>query len=307
MWNNTTHGNTNMNRFERLMEHKGHLERLAQIKTVLNTKTPKTPSFISKKMIKPVVRLERALKIHHDNQVIFNRMYEIKTKNSPYSACMNIPSKCPAYELFGHHRSRKKEIIKTENNKLYKRFTSARPTYNLEKLAKEYEYSKYLEKIISQNNNRGNPNLDFVSFGTFNQKIRSFSFYKNINNKLICDIDLNNKGRKRPRSSYSSKKIFKPSLTLNPNNMKEEWFTKTDYDNSKSNNNTISDKPKLQRPHSCKPKIVINREIENNSDIFNSEQVFNISHKIHRNYRNKPSSGKTRTNGSYSTNVMTSS
>ena len=32
MWNNITHGNTNMNRFERLMEHKGHLERLAQAK-----------------------------------------------------------------------------------------------------------------------------------------------------------------------------------------------------------------------------------------------------------------------------------
>lgn len=32
MWNNITHGNTNMNKFERLMEHKGHLERLAQTK-----------------------------------------------------------------------------------------------------------------------------------------------------------------------------------------------------------------------------------------------------------------------------------
>jgi hypothetical protein len=305
MWNNITHGNTNMNRFERLMEHKGHLERLAQIKKVINTKNPKTPSFISKRMINPGSRLERALKIHYENQNLFNRMYEIRTKNSPYSACMNIPSKCPAYELLGYHRSRKKNIIKNENNKLYKRFTLARPTYNLGKLAKDYEYSKYLEKIISQNNNRGNPNLDFVSFGKFNQKIRSYSFYRSINNKLKCDIDLNNK--ERPRSSYSSKRIFKPNLTVNQNNAKDEWFAKTDYSNNNSNNNNnLFEKPKLQRPHSCKPKIVINREIQNNSDIINSDQVFNNSHKIHRNYRNKPSSGKTRTNGSYSTNVMTS-
>lgn len=41
MWNNITHGNTNMNKFERLMEHKGHLERLAQTRNVIDTKIQK--------------------------------------------------------------------------------------------------------------------------------------------------------------------------------------------------------------------------------------------------------------------------
>ena len=45
MWNNIPPANTNMNKFECLMAHKGHLERLAQARKVINNKKPKTPSF----------------------------------------------------------------------------------------------------------------------------------------------------------------------------------------------------------------------------------------------------------------------
>lgn len=295
MWNNITHGNTNMNRFERLMEHKGHLERLAQIKKVINTKNPKTPSFISKKMINPGSRMERALKILYENKVIYNRMYDIRNKTSPYSACMNIPSKCPAYELLSHHRLKKNVTIKTENEKLYKRFTFARPTYNIQKLVDDYEYSKYLEKNISQNNNRKNPNLEFVSFEKFNEKIRNRSFYGKIRRKINNNFSLNN-SLERAQSSNSSKKCLMPCLTTNQN-MNDEWIKNTDF------NNNSKEKSKIKRPNSCRPNIVINRELQNNSNIFNSETGYNISHKISR---TKPASGKTRTNGSYSTNILTS-
>lgn len=289
MWNNITHGNTNMNRFERLMEHKGHLERLAQTKKVINTNNPKIPSFISKRMINPGSRMERALKIHYENQVIYNRMYEINNKNSPYSACMNIPLKCPAYELLTHHRLKKNNVIQTENNKLYKRFTFARPTYNAQNLEQEYKYSKYLENNISKNRNRINPNLDFISYEKFNEKIRNRSFYGKIK-RLKNDF---NNSLKKEQSCYSTQKLTIPCLTVNNN---EERFRKTEYDIN------IIEEPK-KRPNSCKPKIMINREIQDTSDILNSEPGYNISH---RTYRTKPTSGKTRTNGSYSTNIMTS-
>ena len=295
MWNNITHGNTNMNRFERLMEHKGHLERLAQIKKVINTKNPKTPSFISKKMINPGSRMERALKILYENKVIYNRMYDIRNKTSPYSACMNIPSKCPAYELLTHHRLKKNVTIKTDNEKLYKRFTFARPTYNVQKLADEYEYSKYLEKNISKNNNRKNPNLEFVSFEKFNEKIRNRSFYGRIKRKIKNNFSLNN-SLEKAQSCYSSKKCLMPCLTMNQNN-NDEWIKNTDY------SNISKEKSKIKRPNSCRPNIVINREVEDNSNIFNSEPGYNISHRVSR---TKPASGKTRTNGSYSTNILTS-
>ena len=299
MWNNITHGNTNMNKFERLMEHRGHLERLCQTKKVINTKNPKVPSFISKKMINPSSRMERALKIHYENQVIYNRMYDIKNKKSPYSACMNIPSKCPAYELLGYHRNKKNCVIQTENEKLYKRFAFAKPTYNVQKLDQEYEYSKYLENNISKNRNRINPNLEFVTFKKFNDKIRSKSFYGKIKSSKNNNLSLNN-SFERAQSCYSTRKSLMPSLTVNTfQNANEEWLKKTENDN----NNIIIEQPKLKRPNSCKPNIVINRELQETSDIFNSEQGYNISHKT---YRTKPTSGKTRTNGSYSTNIMTS-
>jgi hypothetical protein len=296
MWNNITHGNTNMNRFERLMEHKGHLERLAQIKKVINTKNPKKPSFITKKMINPGSRMERALKIQYENQVIINRMYGIKNKRSPYSPCMNIPSKCPAFELLTYHRLKKNVTLKTENDKLYKRFTFARPTYNVQKLVDEYEYSKYLEKNISQNRNRINPNLEFISFERFNQKIRNRSFYGKIKRQQkINNINLNN-SFENAKSCNSTKKSLMPSLTMNQN-LNDDWTKNTER------SFTIKDRSKIKRPNSCKPNIVINRELQETSEIFNSEPGFNTSHKI---YRTKPASGKTRTNGSHSTNLMTS-
>ena len=253
MWNNITHGNTNMNRFERLMEHKGHLERLAQIKKVINTKNPKKPSFITKKMINPGSRMERALKIQYENQVIINRMYDIKNKRSPYSPCMNIPSKCPAFELLTYHRLKKNVTLKTENDKLYKRFTFARPTYNVQKLVDEYEYSKYLEKNISQNRNRINPNLEFISFERFNQKIRNSSFYGKIKRKLkINNVNLSNSFENH-KSCNSTKKSLMPSLTMNQN-LNDDWTKNTER------SFTIKDKSKIKRPNSCKPNIVINRQ-----------------------------------------------
>ena len=163
MWNNIPPANTSMNKFECLMTHKGHLERLAQIKKVVNTKKPKVPSFLSKGIRNPGITKERELKIQYENKIIFDRMYEIRKHFSPYSAELNIPSKCPAYELLSYHRLKKNRVIRKENNKLYKRFTFTKPTLNAEKFNQEYQYYQYLESNISQNKNRVNPNLDFIN------------------------------------------------------------------------------------------------------------------------------------------------
>jgi hypothetical protein len=307
MWNNITHGNTNMNKFERFMEHKGHLERLAQTKKVINTKNPLIPSFISKKMINPGSRMDRKLKINYENHIIYNRMHDISSKKSPYSACMNVPLKCPAYELITHHRLKKKCVILTENNKLYKRFTLAKPTYTTQQLAKEYEYSKYLQKNISENKNRTNPNLEFVTFSNFNKKIRSMSSnakkmkLQQLKSLLINCNSLND-SHEKPLICCTSKKQLMPNLTMtNHFGDEEEMFKKNEHNRSCKD---LVQKPKLQRPNSSRPYIVINREIiENEKYILNDLPIYNISN---RTQRTKPASGKTRTNGSYSTNVMTS-
>ena len=303
MWNNIPPANTNMNKFERLMVHKGHLERLALIKKVVNTKKPKIPSFLSKGIRDPGIRMEKELKIQYENKIIFDRMYEIRKHFSPYSACNNIPSQCPAYELLSYHRLKKNRVITKENNKLYKRFTFTRPTLNAEKFNKEYQYYQYLEGNISQNKNRINPNLDFIEFEKFNKRIKNYNSDFRKNNRNI-NINLD-ESLQNSKSVYDTnrKEVIIPSLTNYNYKSNLEWFNNNNDDND--DNMEFKEKIKQKRPNSSRPTaIVINREIQDGSEVFTSEFFGNYSNKTHR---NKPASGKTRTNGSYSTNIMTSS
>ena len=303
MWNNTPPANSNMNKFECLMAHKGHLERLAQINKVINTKKPKIPSFLSKGIRNQGIIKERELKIQYENKVLFDRMYEIRKKYSPYSACLNVPSFCPAYELLSYHRLKKNKVITKENCKLYKRFTFTKPTLNVDKLNKEYQYKQYLESNISQNKNRVNPNLDFIEFEKFNKRIKN---YNSSLKKTIRKININlDNILQNSKSLYDkNKEVVMPNLTTNYNNKNIEWFSNNQTEIDDDIDIDIKEKLKQKRPNSSKPTaIVINREIQDDSKIFNSEYLGNYSYKTNR---NKPVSGKTRTNGSYSTNIMTS-
>ena len=306
MWNNIPPANTKMNKFECLMVHKGHLERLAQARKVINTKKPKIPSFLLKGIRNQGIAKEREMKIQYENRVLFNRMYEISKNFSPYSKNLNIPSHCPAYELLSYHRLKKNRIIKVENNKLYKRFNFAKPTLTADKLNQEYEYNQYLESNISQNKNRVNPNLAFVDYEKFNKRIKNInSASTKHNRKIMINLDKSLQNSKNILDNINSKSELMPSLTNYNYKQNMEWISNiTDNEPIINNNIDFKERIKQKRPHSSKPTaIIINREFINDSKVFNSEQLGNNSNKLNR---NKPASGKTRTNGSYSTNIMTS-
>ena len=306
MWNNIPPANTKMNKFECLMVHKGHLERLAQARKVINTKKPKIPSFLLKGIRNQGIAKEREMKIQYENRVLFNRMYEISKNFSPYSKNLNIPSHCPAYELLSYHRLKKNRIIKVENNKLYKRFNFAKPTLTADKLNQEYEYNQYLESNISQNKNRVNPNLAFVDYEKFNKRIKNInSASTKHNRKIMINLDKSLQNSKNILDNINSKSELMPSLTNYNYKQNMEWISNiTDNEPIINNNIDFKERIKQKRPHSSKPTaIVINREFINDSKVFNSKQLGNNSNKLNR---NKPASGKTRTNGSYSTNIMTS-
>jgi len=288
------------------MVHKGHLERLAQARKVINTKKPKIPSFLLKGIRNQGIAKEREMKIQYENRVLFNRMYEINKHFSPYSKNLNIPSHCPAYELLSYHRLKKNRIIKVENNKLYKRFNFAKPTLTADKLNQEYEYNQYLESNISQNKNRVNPNLAFVDYEKFNKRIKNInSASTKHNRKIMINLDKSLQNSKNILDNINSKSELMPSLTNYNYKQNMEWISNiTDNEPIINNNIDFKERIKQKRPHSSKPTaIVINREFINDSKVFNSEQLGNNSNKLNR---NKPASGKTRTNGSYSTNIMTS-
>ncbi len=300
MWNLVS-GNSNMNKFERLMNHKGHLERLAQSKKTINTKKPKTPSFFAKKKINTGSRLERAIKILYENKVLFGKMYEIHNKMSPYSAKMNLPSKCPAFVSLPNQKYREKVVISNENKKLFKRLAYVKSSYNILRLANDYNYKQYLENNISKNNNRTNPNLNYITYENFNKRIRSKSFINKTKKKWN---NFKKNSLKGCVGQNSCKIIFY--------NHYDDW-AKTYENNNNNNTNGISNeisnrnskkRLKLRRPNSCRNNIFgKNIQIQENSNILSCDTGYSVSHS---NYKNKPSSSKTRTNISYSTNAITS-
>ena len=225
MWNNIPPANTKMNKFECLMVHKGHLERLAQARKVINTKKPKIPSFLLKGIRNQGIAKEREIKIQYENRVLFNRMYEISKNFSPYSKNLNIPSRCPAYDLLAYHRLKRNRIIKVENNKLYKRFNFAKPTLNSEKLNQEYQYNQYLESNISQNKNRVNPNLEFVDYEKFNKRIKNInSASTKHNRKIMINLDKSLQNSKNILDNINSKSELMPSLTNYNYKQNMEWI-----------------------------------------------------------------------------------
>ena len=296
MWNLIS-GNANMNKFERLMNHKGHLERLAQSKKTINTKKPKTPSFFAKKKINTGYRLERAMKILYENKVLYGRMYNIHNKMSPYSAKMNIPSKCPAFVSLPYQKHREKVVICDDNKKLFKRLAYAKSSYNILSLANDYKYNQYLENNISKNNNRTNPNLNYITYEGFNKRIRSKSFLNNAKKKWHSFKNLKN----GYTGQNSQKVVFY--------NYYDDWAKTCENNNNNDINNELSNgnhkkRLKLRRPRSCRNNIFgKNIQIQENSNILSSDTGNSVSHS---NYKNKPSSSKTRTNFSYSTNAITS-
>ena len=262
MWNNIPPANTKMNKFECLMVHKGHLERLAQARKVINTKKPKIPSFLLKGIRNQGIAKEREMKIQYENRVLFNRMYEINKHFSPYSKNLNIPSHCPAYELLSYHRLKKNRIIKVENNKLYKRFNFAKPTLTADKLNQEYEYNQYLESNISQNKNRVNPNLAFVDYEKFNKRIKNInSASTKHNRKIMINLDKSLQNSKNILDNINSKSELMPSLTNYNYKQNMEWISNiTDNEPIINNNIDFKERIKQKRPHSSNPNdIVINR------------------------------------------------
>ena len=297
MWNLVS-GNTNMNKFERFMNHKGHLERLAQSKKTINTKKPKTPSFFAKKKINPGYRLERAMKILYENKVLFGKMYNIHNKMSPYSIKMNLPSKCPAFVSLPNQKYREKVVISNENKKLFKRLAYVKSSYNILRLANDYQYNQYLENNISKNNNRTNPNLNYITYENFNKRIRSKSFINKTKKKW-------DNFKKNSLQGYTGQNSCKTIIY----NYYDDLAKIYENNNNNAINNDLSNgtrkkRLKLRRPHSCRNNIFgKNIQIYENSNILSSDTVNSV---FPSNYKNKPNSSKTRTNMSYSTKAITS-
>lgn len=227
MWN-VTFTNPNLNKWHRLLEHKGHLERMTLAKKMIDDSKPDQPKFFKNGAANIASKREWKRKINLDNIILYNKMYELSVHPSPYNKILNKPTPCPAFQKMSYNQWRKAKDLEIENRKLKKRFTSAKPSLNAKKLDYEYNnYNTYLSNNIKKGKGEKNPNLGFVTWTAFkkNLKINIEREKMNINDF----IELQNKSKTSSTFKNSKSKI---NSTIRPSSAKTNF--------SSINNNTYS-------------------------------------------------------------------
>ena len=179
--------NSQVNKFNLLMNHKGHLERLILSKSTLNNKRPLTPSFLKKRK-KNVMDKEKQLIIKQDNNVMYKKLYSILCHRSKYNSLENIPSKCPAFIKNQKLYLINQKKIKKENEHFGKILYRSKSTYNSNKINDDFVFNQYLKANISQSKVQKNPNLRYITFDQFRKRIynnkKNNSFHNKSNSSL---------------------------------------------------------------------------------------------------------------------------
>lgn len=204
MWN-LIYSNKTCNEFNRFKE---YLERLSQTRHVIDTSSPHKPNFLKNNTKKKVTKRETDRVINYENRLLYHKMQELGVKPSPYSPCMNIPSKCPAFDrnAIDFNKKRYQSELLKNNKKLRLRFQSAKPTYNTKQMIRESSYNDYLKKNIS--NFTRNPSLNYATYSHFRKSLsivieRDNPYKLNQNKEFSFTLISNNKQLTRNMSAMS--------------------------------------------------------------------------------------------------------
>jgi hypothetical protein len=248
MWN-VTFTNPNLNKWHRLLEHKGHLERMTLAKKMIDNSKPDQPKFFKNGAANIASKREWKRKINIDNIILYNKMYELSVHPSPYNKILNEPQKCPAFQKMSYNKWRKAKDLEIENKKLKKRFTSAKPSINAKKLDDEYNnYNVYLKNNIKKGKGEKNPNLGFVTWSAFkkNLKINIEREKMDINDF----IELQNKSK--TSSTFKNNSKSKINNTIRPSSAKTNFSSinnHTGMNNSNSYKTLTNKKFNIERTY----------------------------------------------------------
>ena len=255
MWN-VTFTNPNLNKWHRLLEHKGHLERMTLAKKMIDDSKPDQPKFFKNGAANIASKREWKRKINLDNVILYNKMYELSVHPSPYNKILNKPTPCPAFQKMSYNKWRKAKDLEIENRKLKKRFTSAKPSINAKKLDDEYNnYNVYLKNNIKKGKGEKNPNLGFVTWSAFKQNLKINIEREKMN---INDfIELQNKSKTSSNFKNSKSKI---NSTIRPSSAKTNFSsinnnTYTGMNNSNSYKTLTTKKFNIERTYN-EPQLV---------------------------------------------------
>jgi hypothetical protein len=254
MWN-VTFTNPNLNKWHRLLEHKGHLERMTLAKKMIDNSKPDQPKFFKNGAANIASKREWKRKINIDNIILYNKMYELSVHPSPYNKILNEPQKCPAFQKMSYNKWRKAKDLEIENRKLKKRFTSAKPSINAKKLDDEYNnYNVYLKNNIKKGKGEKNPNLGFVTWSAFkkNLKINIEREKMNINDF----IELQNKSK--TSSTFKNNSKSKINNTIRPSSAKTN-FSSINNNTGMNNSNsykTLTNNKKFNIERTYEPELI---------------------------------------------------
>ena len=223
--------NTNCNNWNRLMEHRGHLERIALAKKMIDTKTPNQPKFFKEAACKKAMKKEFNRQIDIDNNLLYKKMYELKVHHSPYAKELNPTHPCPAFESLSYNKWRRQKEIEKENGKFKNRLLSAKTAYKTQKYLDDYKYSEYLQKNISKGAKERNPNLNFTTYNGFRNNLkynieRCFDDQSSSNGFSSTTISKSFNNNFRPSSSKTNNTFnnnFRPSSSKTQNNVNSNF------------------------------------------------------------------------------------
>jgi hypothetical protein len=248
MWN-VTFTNPNLNKWHRLLEHKGHLERMTLAKKMIDDSKPDQPKFFKNGAANIASKREWKRKINIDNVILYNKMYELSVHPSPYNKILNKPQECPAFKKMSYNKWRKAKDLEIENRKLKKRFTSAKPSINAKKLDDEYNnYNVYLKNNIKKGKGEKNPNLGFVTWSAFKKNLKINIEREKMDIKDF--IELQNKSK--TSSTFKNNSKSKINNTIRPSSAKTNFSSinnNTGMNNSNSYKTLTNKKFNIERTY----------------------------------------------------------
>lgn len=254
MWN-VTFTNPNLNKWHRLLEHKGHLERMTLAKKMIDDSKPDQPKFFKNGAANIASKREWKRKINIDNIILYNKMYELSVHPSPYNKILNKPQECPAFKKMSYNKWRKAKDLEIENRKLKKRFTSAKPSINAKKLDDEYNnYNVYLKNNIKKGKGEKNPNLGFVTWSAFKQNLKINIEREKMDIKDF--IELQNKSK--TSSTFKNNSKSKINNTIRPSSAKTNFSSINNITGMNNSNSykTLTNNKKFNIERTYEPQLI---------------------------------------------------
>lgn len=116
MWS-LVYSNRKCNEYERTREHVQHLQRLVNMRPVIDVKKPKKPKFLFERAKKEQMEAENKQKIQYENNLVLKKIIEIETHLSDYNPIKLKIKECPALERANNPiiKSFEKEKINKQN------------------------------------------------------------------------------------------------------------------------------------------------------------------------------------------------